>query len=237
MYYRYMRSKWFKFKEKAIALRKKGLAIKKIEAKLLIPRSTLSEWFRNIDLSASQKEKLLQDWKNGLVKAREKAALWHKAQKEARITYAKQEALKVLAQINTSNINLLELALAILYLGEGSKKQIGTSLGSSDPLILRFYISALRTVYNIDISRIKAELHLRADQDINTVKKYWSQTLGLPLGNFTYVSFDKRTRGSKTYPTYNGVCDIRCGSPEIQRRLIFLSTFFCQKVVKNYLGS
>lgn len=237
VYYEYMKSKWFKFKEKAIALRKKGLAMRKIEEKLRIPRSTLSEWFKNIDLSKSQKAKLLRDWKNGLVRAREKAALWHRAQKEARIAHAKKEALRVLAQINTSNVNLLELALAILYLGEGSKKAIGTSLGSSDPLILQFYISALRTVYGIDISRIKAELHLRADQDVNTVRKYWSQTLGLPLGNFTYVSVDQRTRGSKTYPTYNGVCDLRCGSPEIQRRLIFLSTFFCQKVAKDYLGS
>lgn len=232
-----MRSKWFELKEKAVALRKTGLSIKKIEKKLGVPRSTLSGWFKNVELSESQKKKLLRDWASSLVVARKKASLWHKTQKEARVTDAKNEALNTLSSINSADLALLELATALLYLGEGSKKTIGTGLGSSDPLILRFFVAALRRVYGVDRSKIRCELHLRADQDVERLKRYWSRELDLPLVNFGYVSVDKRTLGSKTYTNYYGVCDVRCGRPEIQRRLIFLSTFFCQKIAHEYLGS
>lgn len=104
-------------------------------------------------------------------------------------------------------------------------------------MILKFFIAGLRTVYKIHKSKIRGELHLRADQDPDDLKRYWSQELDLPLENFKYVSIDKRTQGSKTYSTYKGVCDIRCGSSEIQRRLMFLSEFFCKKVAEDYLGS
>lgn len=232
-----MLSRWYESKEKAVELRKAGISIKKIEKELNIPRSTLSGWFKHVELSESQKKKLQQDWMNSLLAARKKAALWHKAQKEKRLAQAKKDSLKTLAKVDSTDPVVLELALALLYLGEGSKKKIGTSLGNSDPMILKFFISVLRTVYRVDISRIRCELHLRADQDIDTLKQYWSHELGLPLENFTYASLDKRTRGSKTYSTYKGVCDVRCGSPAIQRRLIFLSTFFCKKVIRDYLGS
>lgn len=232
-----MISKWFYLKEKATELRKTGLSIKKIEKRLGIPRSTLSGWLRNIELTETQKQKLHQDWKNALVAARKKAVIWHRAQKKKRIAHAKQEALKTLANINLNDPHVVELALAILYLGEGSKKSVGTSLGNSDPVVLRFFIAALQKVYQIDKSKIRAELYLRADQDSKAMREHWSQELALPLKNFTYVSIDKRTLGSKTYPAYKGVCLIRYGNSAIQRRLMFLSDFFCKEIAKDYLGS
>lgn len=119
-----MISMWFELKEKAVGLRKTGLSIKKIENELGIPRSTLSGWFRYVELSESQKEKLRRDWRNGLITARQKAAIWHKNRKEERIACAKKEALETLSRIDNKDHALLELALSILYLGEGSKKQL-----------------------------------------------------------------------------------------------------------------
>jgi len=84
-----MKSQWYELKDRAIKLRKRGLSIGKIERRLKIPRSTLSGWFKNIELTPKQKEKLLNDWKNGLIKAREKAVLWHNTQKEKRLQEAK----------------------------------------------------------------------------------------------------------------------------------------------------
>ena len=237
LYYIYMKSKWYGLKDEAVALRKRGLSLRKIETQLSIPRSTLSGWFKNIKLSPQQQAKLQRDWKNNLVVARQKAVAWHQAQKKKRMVLAKNMAMVTLGQLDTKDPLTLELALAILYLGEGSKKTYGTSLGSSDPLILNFFISALRTVYNIDPLTIKAELHLRADQSPTELKRHWSQILQLPLKNFNYVSIDKRTLGSKTYSTYYGVCHLRCGDTSIQRRLIYLSRLFCTKVIAQHLGS
>ncbi len=228
-----MKSKWYKLKDSAMNLRKKGLSIGKIEHRLGIPRSTLSGWFKNIKLSSTQKDKLLQNWKNGLVKARKKAVLWHNAEKQKRLKEAYKQALSTLCHINNDNKYILELALAILYLGEGAKTTDDTSLGNSNPLILKFFLLCLKKIYHVDTCKIRCELHLRADQDPENMKKFWSKKLGLPIQNFKQINIDKRTVGSKTYPHYKGVCALRCGNVAIKRKLMYISQLFCKRVVEN----
>jgi len=128
---------------------------------------------------------------------------------------------------------VLELALAVLYLGEGSKKNVETALGSSDLFTLKFFVKALVDIYNLDIRTIKCELHLRFDQDSQELKQFWSKELNLPIENFRQVSFDKRTEGSKTYPHYKGVCSLRCGNVAIQRRLVYLGNLFFDKIANK----
>src|SRR3989344_3602666 len=130
-----MKSKWYEYKSDAIRLRKNGISIVKIEQRLKIPRSTLSGWFRDIKLSEKQKEKLLFSKQQGLIKARKNAIVWHNKQKENRLKEAEEAARKVINSINIADRNILELALAMLYLGEGAKKNTETALGSSSPFI------------------------------------------------------------------------------------------------------
>jgi len=230
-----MQSKWFRLKEKALDLRKHGKSIRDIEISLSIPRSTLSGWFKNIVLTVEQKRKLLENGRLGLIDARKKAVVWHKNQKKIRLKQAKEQALQVLSKINTRNKDILELSLAMLYLGEGSKT-LDTSMGNSNPLILKFFISSLRKLYNLDLSKIKCELHLRNDQNAKCLKSYWSKELGLPLNDFrAYI--DKRTFKSPTYPGYRGVCVLRCGNVAFQRRLIFLAREFCNIIQARSVSS
>ena len=232
-----MRSKWFGLKPDAIKLREKGFSISRIERHFKIPRSTLSGWFKNVKLSQKQKEKLIKNWKNALVKARKKAALWHNNQKENRLREAEDQALKTIENIDITNKENLELALAILYMGEGAKKRIGTSMGSSSPLILKFFLTALKILYNLDFKKIKCQLNLRADQSPDKMKRFWAKELKIPIDNFGYVGIDKRTIGSKTYSYYNGVCHVFCGNVAIQRKLIYISEIFFKKIIKKYLGA
>lgn len=225
-----MLSKWYELKPKAVELRKRGLSLKAIETRLSIPRSTLSGWLKDVVLSKSQKEKLLKNWKDGLIRARQKAVVWHNAQKNLRLEKARSEAQATLENLDLKNDSIVDLALAMLYWGEGRKGNAVTSLGNSDPLILRFFVAVLGRNYGIDARQIKGELHLRADQDASAMKRYWAKELGLPLENFMSVSFDKRTIGSPTYPDYKGVCILRCGSVAIQRKLVYLSEQFCERI-------
>jgi len=228
-----MASKWYKLKDEAVRLRKRGMSLRKIESRLKIPRSTLNCWFKNVELSAKQKEKLHNDWKNALIKARKKAVLWHHEQKEKRFQIAKREAENVIKNINTNDIYVLELALSILYFGEGSKKNVETALGNSDPLILKFFIFILRNIYHLSCEKIRCELYLRADQNPEKMKYYWAKTLGLSLNNFKQINIDKRTIGSKTYSNYKGVCNIRCGNVAIKRKLMYLAEMFFEKVLND----
>jgi hypothetical protein len=226
-----MISKWFKSKSLSIRLRKKGKSIKYINKKLGIPLSTLSGWFKDIKLTSKQKEKLERDREIGLIKARKKAKIWHNNEKQKRLKLAKKEAHKLISKINFSDERNLEIALAFLYLGEGFKNY-STAMGNSDPRILKFFISILRNNYQLKIENIKCELHLRADQDEKTIKGYWSKELKIPQKNFTKTSFDKRTNGSVTYSYYKGVCVVRCANVAIQRKLLYFSNAFCDKVIK-----
>lgn len=233
-----MRSRWYELKDSAVSLRKRGYSIRRIEGRLGIPRSTLSEWFRDIKLKPKHKERLLQNWKQALVKARQKSILWHNAQKQGRILQAKSEAEQTLKRIRTTDLGILELALSILYLGEGSKKNCETAIGNSDPLILKFFLLSIKNLYGLDPEKFRYELYLRADQDPQAMRRFWAKELKISLKRFKQINVDQRTSGSKTYPHYKGVCSIRCGTVAIQRKLMYLSRLYCEQIVeKNWAHS
>lgn len=226
-----MISKWFELKDKAIALRKSGKSIRDIEDKLGIPRSTLSGWLKNIKLSERQKKVLDTKWRKALVYARTKSVIWHNKEKEKRLDFARKDAQNSLECIDIQNRNILELALSMLYLGEGAKTD-KTSLGNSDPDILLFFASCMEILYGLDRSNARCDLHLRADQNIDDVKRYWSNKLSIPLENFKSVSVDKRTIGRKTYDYYKGVCILNYANIAIQRKLVYLSKDYCRLISK-----
>jgi hypothetical protein len=230
-----MKSKWFHLKPEAIHLRKQGKSIRNIESSLNIPRSTLSGWLKNIKLTDLQ-SKILKD-KHGiaLVKARKKAVIWHNQQKASRLKFAENEADKTLSKIK-NNQEIIELGLALLYLGEGFKKSPKTGIGNSDPLLLKFFLKIILNLYKIDIEKIRFELHIRADQNPELIKKYWAKELNAPLCRFKSVSIDKRTKGRITYPDYKGVCVIDCSNIAIQRKLVYIGRKFCEKVIKKMGG-
>ncbi|MFA6254054.1 MAG: hypothetical protein WC640_02220 [Candidatus Paceibacterota bacterium] len=230
-----MKSRWFELKSKAISLREKGKSIRDVEKTLDIPRSTLSGWFRDIKLTSLQKKRLKRKHERALIKARKGATKWHNGQKEDRLRTAEIEADKTLNKIDKDR-EILELSLAMLYLGEGYKAGSATSLGNSDPLILKFFLKVMKFVYNLKMENISFYLHLRADQDPELLKKYWAKKLEMPTDRFRKVSIDKRTLGTKTYPNYKGVCIISCGNVAIQRKLVYIGRKFCQEIADNLGG-
>jgi len=233
-------SKWYEPRDKAIKLRKQGWSLRRVEANLKIPKSTLSGWFKNVTLTEKQKLILAKRdsvyARTRLAEARKKAATWHHAQKKMRMMQALQAAQATLNGIKMGDKNTLDLVLAMLYLGEGFKAGTGTGMGNSNPLILKFFITALKRVYKIPTERMRCELHLRADQNPSILKRYWSRELKVPLKNFMTVSVDQRTKGSTTYSTYKGVCVVRCGRSDIQRKLMALSMLYCEQMVSDYMG-
>lgn len=223
-----MISRFIGLKKTAIQLRKNGNSIRSIEDRLKIPKSTLSGWFKEVKLTKSQLNKLDKNWRSALVLARKKAVIWHNTQKKTRIEKAKIEAMQTLEKVDYKNKQLLELALAMLYLGEGSKKDM-TSLGNTNPLIMNFFINSIGILYKIDKTKIKYDLHLRSDQDSDEAIEYWSKELKVPKTQFSTVK-DKRVAKSKTYLYYKGVCVARCGRIDIQRKLGFIANDFCNKI-------
>lgn len=230
-----MISRWYELKPEAVTMRRKGKSIRDVETSLGIPRSTLSGWFKKITLSKKQKDNLNKKYGEAIIKARKNAVLWHNNQKKERLQKAEADAEVTLSKISLDK-ETIELCMALLYLGEGSKKSSTTGMGNSDPLILKFFLKVMTSVYKINLEKIRFDLHLRADQNPKLMKKYWAKELNAPLHRFNYVSVDKRTLGKKTYPGYKGVCLIDCGNIAIQRKLVYIGRKFCDKTIKNLGG-
>lgn len=223
-----MKSKWFEYKEEVRDLRRQGYSLTYIEKKYGIARSTLSGWFKDIPLSEKQRTRLMKNSQDGWKKARISATKWHKQQKQLRLQVAQDQALDTIEKLDMTP-EVLEVALAMLYLGEGAKND-RTSIASSDPMILRFVLAVVRMSYGITRKDVYCELHLRADQDPGETKEYWSRELGIPIENFRSCFHDQRTAGRKTYEHYKGVCVLYCGGVAIQRKLINLYNLFCARV-------
>ncbi len=214
-------------------MRTRGASLRDVTKRLGIPKSTLSYWFRSVHLSPLHQERLKKKNKSALITARKEAVKWHNAQKARRLLAAREEASAMLASLDTSNHSILELSLALLYYGEGMKKNTATALGNSDPLLLRFFVRCLYQLYRIEPKMMTCELHLRADQNPVACIQYWSRTLGIPKVNFRKPSFDKRTIGRPTYDHYKGVCIVSCGRVAIQRKLMYIATTFCESIASE----
>lgn len=231
-----MISNWSNLRPNAIQMRKDGKSLIAIEKNLGIPKSTLSGWLKTIRLTKIQKLQLINNKLEALKQARIKASIWHKQEKVKRLKEAEKLAENLLDKIDINDKSIQELALAMLYLGEGFKTNRELGIGNSDPLILKFFIDVYLKNFKVKKRSIKCELHLRADQNPEIIKQFWSKELNLPIENFRYVSIDKRTFGSISYPEYKGVCALRCGNVAAKRKLIYIAEKYCNKILEGRLA-
>lgn len=209
-----------------------GASMNEIETVFGVPKATQNSWFSKVTLPDDARRILDRKKMAALGNARKVAVTWHNSEKEKRIGVARLAAEETLSKINPTNTETLELALSILYLGEGFKTG-RTGLGNSDPLILKFFLRTIVRLYDLDVMKMGFELHLRADQNPEEMKLFWAQELNVPINRFSKVSLDKRTLGKTTYPSYKGVCIVGCGNVAIQRKLVYLSRTFCDRVLKG----
>lgn len=226
-----MVSRWEHLKLDALRMRTEGASIRDIEDKLGIARSTLSGWLREVVLLPKYKRRLENRHARALFAAREKAAIWHRAQKTKRVNDAKLYASDFLDSLDKNHHSHLELALAFLYFGEGAKTGTRTSLANSNSDILRFFVVTLEKLYGVTPEDIRCELYLRSDQKPEIEILHWSQVLRIPRKNFSKPTHDARTVGKPTFPGYHGVCAVRCTPVAIQRRLMYIATMFCDRII------
>ncbi len=215
-------------KNKVIFLRKKGLSYDEIILKTGVGRSNLSGWFSGLVLSPKIKKILLEKKRKHLIKARSKAfvVLNDKRNRENKdITLQVNDTLSKIS----FDIHVKEALLATLYLGEGFKAKLAIGLGNSNPDIMLFYISLMRSVYEVSEEKFRIFLHLRHDQDDVLEKIYWSKLLCIPLNKFGKTQFDHRTIGSKTWKEYHGVCSLYYYDAKIEKRL----TIFQKSIINE----
>ena len=213
----------------AIKLRKQGKTYNEIRKKFPISKGTLSYWSKKIKLSEFAQKRLKKNQDSYLRKAR----LASLANLRIRQTQSLIDIRKKIKPsiVKVMNPEVLKIALAFLYLGEGAKWEShrGLQLGSSDPAILLLYKKLLKSCYLIDKDKLRCYICYRADQSLEGLIKYWSRTLNIPKSGFYKSSYDKRTIGKPTKNLdYKGVCVISCAGTEIQHELNIITKVFLE---------
>lgn len=217
-------------KKQAVYLRKNGKTYGEIQGILgvKISKSTLSYWLTGLILSESQKQKLRLNMIKKSEKGRHAALL---ANKLKRINYLKSiaERIKHLAKF-FKNKDVAKIALALLYLGEGSKARRGSlSIGNSNPDIIRLFLNLLRFVYNIDERKLRCTVQCRADQNTKRLEIFWSNITKIPLKQFYKSRIDPRTIGKKSVKIdYKGVCRIEYFSADLFIELMKAGELLCK---------
>lgn len=167
-----------KEKEKAIALRRRGLSYSEIQEKVPVSKAILSDWLRDIRLSTKQENRL----RKKILAGHEVA--WEKI-RNRRIEKTKIIKCAAAAEIGTLSFRDLWLTGISLYWAEGSKaKEYNVSqrvtFSNSDPRMINLFLDWLKKCALIDKSRIQFSLyvHVTAKKRIHIIKRYWSSIVG-----------------------------------------------------------
>lgn len=217
-------------KKKAIALRKGGKTYGEINKALdvSIPKSTISYWLKNITLSKKQKNRIDGNIAKNIKLSQKKALLVNKKKRQNYLLSVHNRVKHL--EVVLLNCDVAKIALAMLYLGEGSKTNRGSLMfGNSDPEIIKLFLRFLRECYTLDESKFRCTVQCRADQDVKKLEKFWSNITEIPLNLFYKAQVDSRTIGKASKKVnYKGVCRIDYFSADIFNELIEISRVICK---------
>jgi hypothetical protein len=76
------------------------------------------------------------------------------------------------------------VAGAALYAGEGSKADGMVVFANSDPRMMAFFASWLRTFFNVDESRLRMRVYLHEGLDLDAATAFWSLVTDVPPEQF-----------------------------------------------------
>ncbi len=199
-----------KLKEKAIELRKKGRTYLEIQKALgvKIPKSTLSNWCSKVKLPKEYRDRIRKLVLENAHKGRAIALAVNRIKRKKYLKSVEDRNIHLVKVLK--NKDIAKVALAMLYLGEGTKTPGGSlKFSNSDPFIISLFLTSLRYCYSINERKFRCTLMCRADQDVEKLERFWSKTTNIHPRQFYKARVDARTIGKPSKKLdYKGVCCI-----------------------------
>jgi predicted transcriptional regulator len=158
-------------RQQARQLRRTGLPLAEIAARLGVSRSSVSVWVRDVEFSAPVRP--------ARGRRREPNALQRRRQAEIdRLVAEGQERIGRLSERE------FLVAGVALYAGEGSKTDGSVLFANSDPRMIAFFCAWLRRYFEIDEARLRVRLYLHEGLDLAAAVAFWSGVTGIPASQF-----------------------------------------------------
>lgn len=211
-----------KLKEKEIALklRKQGLSYTQVQKQVHVSKDTLSRWCRNVILSSSQLEKLLE---RKLVGGEKGRIIGAKVLQEKRVAETKRlfdEGKHEVNKLSKRDRFLLGIAL---YAAEGTKtdRQIGFS--NSDPKLIKFMMQWFRDFCNLNQEKVRARIWIHSNRSESDAKIFWTKITALPLSQFgkSYIAENKvNSKKIRKHIHLNGILGITTTNAKVHRKIM-----------------
>lgn len=208
-------------RQKAIELRVKNrLSYGEIRKRIGVPKSTLSYWLQEYPLDESEILELRRGaWLRGETsRERFRNTMRQKREQLENEAYCRQR--KNIANIKKESFFVAGL---MLYLGEGDKRnRARVGLANTDSAVIQFFVKWLKDFLGIDRRKMRAELHLYENMDIDAEKLFWEKITGFPKKQFYKTQIRKIRKGSFNYQELqrHGTCSIIFHSVEKKREIM-----------------
>lgn len=200
--------------KKAIDLRKQGFSFNEISAKVGVPKSSVSNWVKDIVISDVHKLKLF-------ARSRSIESIEKRRQSRLANELTKRDMVSSLAKKDIGSLGKQELFMigVMLYFAEGGKSKRGlVRFSNSDPRMIQIMMRFFREACVVPESKFKGHIHTHQLKQVKPSEKYWSEITGIPKAQFfkTYYKESKtglidsvaKTNRILTYGTFDiYVCD------------------------------
>jgi hypothetical protein len=158
--------------QQARRLRRTGLPLAEIAARVGVSKSSVSLWVRDVAFDAPVVRR---------VRGRRRQPNVLQQRRQAEIDRLLDEGRVRIGRLSEREFLVAGVAL---YAGEGTKRDGAVRFANSDPRMIVFFCHWLRRFFEIDESRLRVRLYLHEGLDLPATISYWSALTAIPPSQF-----------------------------------------------------
>ena len=202
-------------REQARKLRREdGRSVKELAALLGVSRSSISLWVRDIELTEGQRQALRRRMGGRIDGSRVNTLRARERHRRA------QEAGRAAARRGDA----VHAAGCMLFWAEGSRDRNSIRFTNSDPAMIKFFVSFLRTCYAVPDSKFAVTCNLFADHESRQreIEDFWLTLVDLPrtrLRKATVNRYSKYSQKKRRNKLPYGTCRITVCDTELVQML------------------
>ncbi|MCK9379159.1 MAG: hypothetical protein M0P97_03370 [Candidatus Moranbacteria bacterium] len=214
-----------KDKDIAVKLRKQGLSYNQISEKIKIPKSTLSYWLKDLEISEKAKNKIKERVNETAIKA-----LIKRNKEQTKIASDRADIIRKEAKEESKKLfkNKLFIAGVSLYWAEGYKKGAygskwkSVDFANSDPEMIKVMMKFFREICRVENKNIRLQIIAHRNVNIESAVTFWSKKIKIPKDQFmkTYCSYPEKESKRKNHTLTNGTLHIRINNVKLFFRII-----------------
>ena len=159
-------------RQQARQLRRTGLPLAEIAARLGVSRSSVSLWVRDVEFPVPVRSP---------PRGRRRGPNALQRRRQAEIDRLVEEGRVRIGRLTEREFLVAGVAL---YAGEGAKTDGSLRFANSDPRMVVFFCAWLRRFFEIDESRLRVHLYLHQGLDLAASIAYWSALTSIPPSQF-----------------------------------------------------